>query len=219
MVMTSQQFTGSVLNRPCLVLNKNWQPIDATTVRDGISDVIAEKALIICPESYERFGIGTWMDQDVGVDEPCIRTVSHRIKVPEVIINRHDRLPPRTVVFSRRNLWRRDQFTCQYCGRKPNPDDLTIDHWVPKSKGGQTTFKNCVLACTDCNTKKDNRMPADSGMRLRKTVKGQVRFYKAPSKPEWSPIYAVKRHKLPMSWSKFLAGVVDDLYWNTELEP
>ncbi len=80
--------------------------------------------------------------------EPFIRTVRFHLRVPEVLaLTRHDRARHQTVTFSRRNLFKRDHSTCQYCGCQPGTEELTIDHVIPRSQGGQTTWENCALAC------------------------------------------------------------------------
>lgn len=213
----------SALDNPTLVLNRNWQPIDAIPARDALSDAIAEKARIICPDTFQQFDMGEWMEHPIPHGVPTIQSVRSLIRVPEVIINEYKHIPQREVHFSRRNLWKRDGFRCQYCGVCPPSDEITVDHVVPKSRGGRTVFENTVLACIDCNKKKDNRTPEQAGMRLRKIVKnkdGTTRtvFYDRPKRPSWSPMFAVRRLKMPKSWSKFLAQMIDDLYWNSELE-
>ena len=92
---------------------------------------------------------------------------------------RYDRLPTQAVAFSRRNIFKRDRFTCQFCGRQPGSEELTIDHVVPRSRGGTSTWENCVLACVPCNARKANRTPEQAGMKLRR----------APVRPAWKPLY------------------------------
>lgn len=224
--MTAVHSSG--LDEPTLVLNKGWQAIDAITARQAISDTVAEKARIICPKSFMLYSIEDWMDLPVAPGDLSIQTVHKHIRVPEVVVfNEYDRIPKRSVVFSRRNLWRRDGWRCQYCGKKPAPDEITVDHVVPRAQGGLTTFENTVLACLKCNKHKDNRTPEQAGMKLRKMVRAadgsvQIVFYSRPKAPRWSPIFAVRRQKVPESWSKFLPdrdALIHDLYWDSELEP
>lgn len=214
---------GNQLDKPVLILNKGWSAIDACTARDAISDVCADKAKFICPETYVPHSMEQWLDLPVSENSPFIQGVMSRIRVPEVIVCQYDRVPKRKVVFSRRNLWKRDHQRCQYCCVRPKPDDITIDHVVPRSKGGRTSFDNCVLACAKCNRKKDNRTPEQARMSLTKLVRVDGKLvkehYTKPKVPKWSPIYAMARYnEIPKSWSQFLQGVIDDLYWNTELE-
>lgn len=230
--------TGSALLDPVLVLNKGWMPIDACTVRDALTDVAAEKARIIChdeslPNSlYVPHTFGEWITLPVADGERSIATVNSRIKVPEVVVeNEFNRIPTRTVVYNRRNLWKRDRYRCQYCGRRPPNDEITVDHVVPRAIWNRqnhtksvSCFENCVLACVGCNKKKDNRTPEQAGMRLRRTLRlkdgtKKVEFYDRPKSPLWSPLYAVRRYaELPQSWSKFVSDLVSELYWTVELE-
>ena len=72
--------------------------------------------------------------------------------MPEVItLTGYERLPSAAVAFSRRNIYKRDHYTCQYCGVRPGTEELTIDHVVPRAQGGESRWDNCVLACLACN--------------------------------------------------------------------
>jgi len=214
---------NSALSLPSLVLNRNWQPINAVPVWSALSKVSSAKAQIIHPDTYEMYNIEGWMDLPVKEGDLCVRTPSQRVKVPEVIVNRYPRLPIRKVHFSRSNLWTRDGYNCQYCGKRPRADEITVDHVVPRSKGGKTTFENTVLACLKCNVKKDNRTPEQANMklfRIKRTKNGVIReFYHRPKTPVWSPMFSLKRQTVPASWSKFIQNMIEDLYWNTELDP
>ena len=87
-----------------------------------------------------------------------------RLRVPEVVaLAGYDRLPEAAVAFSRRNIFKRDHYTCQYCGVQPGTEELTIDHVIPRSQGGTSTWENCVLACVACNKQKADRTPAAGG--------------------------------------------------------
>jgi 5-methylcytosine-specific restriction endonuclease McrA len=168
--------TNGVLGEPTLVLNRSWMAITTTTVRRALALLFQETAHVVCPRTYEVHDFASWASLEVNGD-PFIRTVRSRVRMPEVIVLRsYDALPSRTVAFSRKNLYRRDSFTCQYCGKRPGAEDLTIDHVTPRSRGGRTSWENCVLACVECNKQKANRPPEEAGMRL-------VRH---PTAPQWS---------------------------------
>ena len=115
----------------------------------------------------------------------------------------YDRLPSAAVTFSRRNIFKRDRYVCQYCGGQPGSEELTIDHVVPRAQGGESRWDNCVLSCVDCNHRKADRTPAQAGMRLRKQ----------PVRPVWKPLYAAHDVRIE-SWSKF----VSEAYWTAELK-
>ena len=116
------------------------------------------------------------------------------MRVPEVVcLSRYDRLPGTAVTFSRRNVAKRDHHTCQYCGAQPGWEQVTIDHVVPRSQGGASSWTNCVAACVACNARKADRTPEQAGMRLRSH----------PARPEWKPLYAAHNVRIP-SWTRFL---------------
>lgn len=192
------------LERPTLVLNRNWQPVGVATVARSLTLVAAERARIVDPADYQQHTWADWARLIPGDDEPFVQSVAFRIRVPEVItLTHYDRVPVNTVTFSRRNIYKRDRYTCQYCGAQPGSEELTIDHVQPRSRGGTSTWDNCVLACMVCNKRKADRTPTEALMPLRK----------APVRPAWQPLYA--RHDVRMqSWSKFLS----EAYWNVELQ-
>lgn len=196
----------SVLAQPTLILNRSWVAIDTTSVRDALSLLCKGAAVAIRPDTYEVHEFSDWADLAVGPDEPCVRTVSLKIRVPEVIVlTRYDKLPIQHAVFSRRNLFRRDRNQCQFCGVRPGTTELTIDHVLPRSRGGQSSWTNCVLACAPCNRRKADRTPVEAGMRL----------LAEPKAPKWRPTMRVPIGRVRQSWEKF----VSDLYWDAQLEP
>jgi len=194
-----------LLNSPTLVLNRSWVPINVTTARRAVVMTFVDLARIVDVRTYELFSFERWVSRGP-TNGKIIRGVDVAFDVPEVVIVRkYDHVPKGGVVFSRRNLYRRDGFTCQYCGNRPGTQELTLDHVQPRSQGGRTTWENCVLACTACNTRKGGRTPAEAGMHLRTE----------PRKPEWSPWYSfARRFKKPRSWDAFIS----DIYWNSVLE-
>lgn len=215
---------SSVLTNPILVLNKSWVPHDSTTVEDAFKVVCSDRGLFLDPESYIPHGLNSWMDLPVTDGEDFIQTPSRRIRAPEImLLAEYSKIPERKVVFCRRNLWRRDRRRCQYCGKEPAADEITIDHIYPKCKGGQSTFENCVLSCVDCNLKKGNRTLQAAGMRLRRLKRlsnGQwtTVYYERPKRPVWNPLYALRRKSYPKSWAAFLKNFDEALYWEVELE-
>ncbi len=198
--------TAQVLALPTLVLNKSWLAIATTSVRHALRLVYTGAAKAIQPETYETHGFESWADLAVPPDEPFVRTVRLRIRVPEVIVlTRYDKVPLQTVVFTRRNLYRRDRNTCQYCGARPGTAELTIDHVVPRARGGRSGWENCVLACVLCNRRKADRTPDEAGLTL----------MRLPFRPGWSPSIGVPVARVRQSWEKF----VSETYWNVPLEP
>ncbi len=191
--------SNEVLCRPTLVLNRSWQPIHVTTVVRALVMLWNDSAKVVDPEEYRLHAWEEWMTLSPHEGGPCIRTARLRLRVPEVIALQHyDRVPLAAVTFSRRNVAKRDHYTCQYCGAQPGVEELTIDHVNPRSQGGQSSWTNCVAACVTCNARKADRTPEQAGMKLRK----------CPARPEWKPLYALHGpgHGPSIeSWKKFLA--------------
>ena len=198
--------TTCVLSQPTLVLNKSWVAIDTTPVRDALRLLCKGAAIAVQPDTYEVHGFESWADLHVAASEPHIKTVQLRIRVPEVIaLTGYDRVPAQSVTFSRRNLFKRDRNTCQYCGVQPGTSGLTIDHVLPRSRGGVSTWANCVLACVSCNRRKADRTPREAHMQLRCE----------PAVPRWRPTMGLPVGRVRQSWEKF----VSDLYWDVRLQP
>ena len=160
--------SSSVLERPTLVLNRNWQPVAVSTVARALIKVWNESARIVDPSNFQIYGWEDWSLLCPADVDPVIRTQWLTLKVPEVItLTRYDRLPVKIVAFSRRNVFKRDGFMCQYCGCKPGSEELTIDHVVPRSRGGADTWENLVACCLRCNNLKGDRTPQEMGWSLR----------------------------------------------------
>ncbi|HKS16092.1 MAG TPA: HNH endonuclease [Planctomycetota bacterium] len=196
---------SAVLEMPALVLNRGWVPIRTTSVRDAFCLMVRGAALAVEPESYRTHDFKSWAEIRASEHEPHVRTVSLRLRVPEVIVlSVYNKVPDRDVVFSRRNLFKRDRNRCQYCGARPGTPELTIDHIVPRSRGGTSTWTNCVLACVPCNARKADRTPAEAGLTIRTM----------PAKPAWKPHFTIRVGEYRQAWKDFLS----DAYWNVELQ-
>ena len=195
---------AKMLNRPALVLNRSWQPVNVATVARALVMLWNEAARVVDPHDYQLYDWADWSKLAPRDGEPFVQAVSRRLRVPEVVVLAgYDRLPEAAVAFSRRNIFKRDRYACQYCGVQPAVDELSIDHVLPRSHGGMSTWENCVLACLACNKRKADRTPAQAGMKLRKQ----------PIRPQWKPLYAV-RHGRIESWSTF----VSEAYWSVVLK-
>jgi len=195
---------AKVMEHPTLVLNRNWQPVNVATVARALVLLWNESARVVDPDDFQLYTWDDWSQLRPGEGERFIQAVRLRLRVPEVIVLAdYDRLPSAAVSFSRRNIFKRDHWACQYCGCQPGSDELTIDHVTPRSHGGTSTWENCVLACIDCNKRKADRTPRQAGMKLRT----------APVRPAWQPFYARDNRRIE-SWSKFIS----ETYWNVPLE-
>ena len=167
---------ASLLDQRALVLNRSWIPVNVTTVRRALGLLFRDVALAVRPDTYETFDFTEWVSYPHESSVPTLRSIRLQIPIPEVIVlASYDRIPLRHIPFSRRNLYRRDQLRCQYCGHSPGVRKLTIDHIRPRSRGGETSWTNCVLACVSCNGRKGNRTPELANMRL----------LRKPIRPEW----------------------------------
>jgi 5-methylcytosine-specific restriction endonuclease McrA len=184
----------SILEQPTLVLNRSWQPVGVASVARALVMLWNDVARVVEPDEYRLYGWDEWVELTPPPGTPCIRAARLRLRAPEVIgLARYDRLPGQAVTFSRRNVAKRDHHSCQYCGSQPGWQDITIDHVIPRSQGGASSWTNCVAACVRCNGRKADRTPEQAGMTLRKR----------PTRPDWRPIYASHGERMP-SWGKFL---------------
>lgn len=126
-----------------------------------------------------------------------IRTISCCFPAPAVVrLLRTVKVRPTYVRFSRDNVYLRDGHRCQYCGTACRHDELTLDHVVPRCRGGKTTWKNIVTACVRCNRRKGRATPEEAGMPLRTR----------PGRPRWlTPrVFAMGEKDLPLAWLDFL---------------
>ena len=175
---------------PALVLNADYRPLSYYPLslwswQDAIKAVFLDRVNIV--SHYER----------------TVRSPSFEMKLPSVVSLKTYIKPARHPAFTRFNVFLRDRFACQYCGQ---PEDLTFDHVVPRSKGGLTTWENVVAACSPCNLRKGDRLPDEVHMWPAK----------APYQPEIEDLMRNGRlfppNYLHESW-------MDYLYWDSELEP
>jgi len=190
-----------------LVLNRSYLPVHVTTVRRAFSLLYRGVARAV-DENYRTFDFADWTTVST-LDSEVVGLVSGLVRVPRVILLvSFDRVPRREVRFSRHNIFMRDGSACQYCGARKARSELNLDHVVPRSRGGMTTWENIVCACLDCNRRKGGRTPEEAGIRLRRR----------PRRPSWTPFVArTLAGTCYREWRPFLGGI-DGAYWNVELE-
>jgi 5-methylcytosine-specific restriction endonuclease McrA len=196
----------SLLSQSVLVLNRHWSAVHITTARRALILLYGDHAKVVT-EDFATHNFESWRDLSRFVDTAKrICTPTFQIGIPEVImLTQFNKFPPRQVKFSRRNIYVRDNYTCQYCGCVPPKDELTIDHVIPRSRGGKSTWENVVLACMKCNTRKGNRLLSESNIKL----------LSDPKKPHWLACSHFSSKPVGHSfWQKF----IDNVYWNTPLE-
>ncbi len=197
-----------MLSQGVLVLNRNWLAVHVCSVKRAITLVCQDYARVV-GDDYQIHDFDSWRSVSQAVEahgNDFVHTPSFRLLVPEVILlTGFSRMPPRTVKFNRRNIYMRDHYTCQYCGVRPAKEELTIDHIVPRSKGGRSTWENVVLACQPCNTRKGSKSLPEAGMRLMMPAK----------RPHWlSTLRCTLRGPERPIWQRF----VDAAYWNVALQ-
>lgn len=207
---------STLLSTHVLVLNRGYVPIRTTTVRDAFVKLFSAVAEAISVEdgAYVGHTFHSWAEvselrhqlNDVPPDAEWIHTPSLSLLVPRVIrLLQYDKLPVHNVKLTRKNIYERDNYTCQYTGKRLKSSELNIDHVIPRSRGGKNTWENLVTCSVDANSRKGDRTPDEAGMTL----------IRRPGRPQ-------PRHRLHIprtarryrSWDHF----VSDLYWNTELQ-
>ena len=169
---------------------------------------------LLLTQGYEPIKIISWqramtlltLDKVEVVEEYdiAVRGTSMIVNVPAVVrLRKAFRRFAKPVKFSRVNIYARDGYTCQYCGDRLSVNELTYDHVVPRSQGGQTDWTNIVTCCHDCNRTKGGRTPRQAGMVLRAI----------PTQPNWVPAVTIRvsLRSVPDAWR-------DYLYWTGELE-
>ena len=164
-----------------------------------------ETARVVDPSDYQTYTWEDWATFHPRDDEAFIQAVRMRLRAPEVItLVTCDRVPRTTVTFSRRNLFRRDRWACQYCGKKPDSDSLTIDHGHPSLQG--EARRDGTIACWLVPS-------AIAGRRTAHRPKPRCDSDTLPRPRAGAPCFAVQDVRIE-SWSKFISEV----YWNVELE-
>jgi 5-methylcytosine-specific restriction endonuclease McrA len=167
------------MEKRVLVLNLDHSPVAVVPVQKAIVLCLLEKANIL--STYELLQI---------------RTVDRSFEYPAVIrLTHYKNIPFRGVLLNRNNLFKRDNQECQYCGSRKH---LTIDHIIPKSKGGKTNWSNLITACNRCNVNKGDKTPEQAGLILRSE----------PFKPSLSYFLAEYAERQAEEWIPFLSSRV-----------
>jgi 5-methylcytosine-specific restriction endonuclease McrA len=191
---------GAPLELPVLVLNRYWQPVHTCSARRAVHLLCLGHAQVVQVEGEEKFtthDLGSWIGYSKGITgEEMIHSVRVILGVPKIIVLAiYDRLPRLEVKFTRRNVFLRDKFTCQYCVKILPETKLNLDHVIPRDKGGKTTWDNIVTSCVKCNTRKSNKLPHEANMH----PAGK------PFAPRWRPLYGLQENGLgDESWDHFL---------------
>ena len=211
--MTAGQYTA--LDASVLVLNKMFMAVHVIGVRRAFCLLCKDLAEVVSLENgqFLTYDFASWRELSEyrarhfrQEDDDWVRTVNSEIQVPRVIrLLGYEKLPRQTVKFNRRNIFARDRNTCQYCGRVFPTSELSLDHVVPRTQGGQSTWINLVCACTRCNARKGGRTPHQAHMHL----------IRKPVKPNRNPVLGLRLGSDKYaSWRAFL----DHAYWSVELK-
>lgn len=167
-------------SHPCLLLSHDYTPLKILSIKQTFRLMFNEKVDIVLEYA-----------------DKVVRTVDRAFKIPAVM-----RLLGKVslrfqVKLSRRNIFIRDRYTCQYCGKAGTNANLTLDHCTPRSRGGRFSWDNLVTACIDCNSRKGNRTPAEAGMGLLRGMPKRMEVF------EYLQNVVKFKYRIP-EWSDFL---------------
>ncbi len=177
----------TVLETNVLVLNRFYMAVRVINVRRAFTLLYRNCAEVIENEygQYASYDFDSWCELsqltclEKHEGEDYIQTANSELRVPRILrLTRFDRMPAQTLRFSRKNLFARDDHTCQYCGKSEPVHKLSLDHVIPRSYGGPTTWENIVCCCLRCNNRKGGRTPQEARMKL----------LTKPQKPRLNPV-------------------------------
>ena len=190
----------SIINKSVvLVLNRNWQAVNIATPAEAFASMISDVATgldVQGPEWMIPVKWADWTQLPVREEDFSIGTVDGLIRIPTVmVLSNFDRVQLKRPSFSLKGLWLRDGGLCQYTGRSLKPGEGNIDHVIPQSRGGETSWENCVLSDRDVNNRKADRTPREAGLRLKRK----------PFRPETVPVTQLLQntYRIP-EWDLFL---------------
>jgi 5-methylcytosine-specific restriction endonuclease McrA len=193
---------SDILNKTTvLVLNRNWQAINAKTPAEAFCMMATDVATALDigeDGSMTPVKWADWQRLPVRERDTAVRTVHGGIRCPTVIVlARYAKVPLHRPSLSSRSIWQRDGGVCQYTGRPLSPDEGNIDHIVPRARGGRTTWENCVLAHRAVNSRKGDRLPQEVGLRL----------LRPPKAPRELPATVLIRNRHGVQdWEHFLSA-------------
>ncbi len=161
-----------------LLLNSSYEPLKVISWQRAVTMFFSGKIEVL--EEYDHH----------------IRSVSLVIRAPAVVrLLQFIKIGRRSPPLCRTNVLARDNFQCQYCLRELSSREATLDHVVPRSQGGKTSWDNIVCCCSSCNRRKGGRTPLEAKMKL----------LRKPKKPDWLPVLTIRLHgQIPISWHTFL---------------
>ncbi len=161
-----------------LVLNATYEPLSVVSIKRAVVLLLKEKAELL--EAAET----TLRARGIAMPVPLVIRMVYYVRIPRSM----------TLPLSRRTIMARDQYTCQYCGATPLRAELTLDHVLPRSRGGRTEWENVVVACRYCNQKKGNRTPKEAQMNLARQ----------PRRPRYIALALLGENNQREVWNKYL---------------
>jgi hypothetical protein len=196
--MVAESPEGDVLSAPVLVLNRGYLPVRVTTVRHAFMMLYMGRARALDTE-FEPRDFPTWAAMRPGAGDEALGTTSGPVLVPRVLLlSGYNRVPRAPLRLSRRNIFLRDDYTCQYCRSRLPARDLNLDHVVPRCRGGRSTWENLVTSCRGCNLRKGRATPEECGMALRRP----------PTRPSWTVVAQLARTRTRYEqWAPFIGHV------------
>lgn len=196
--MVAEATEGDVLSAPVLVLNRGYLPVRVTTVRHAFMMLYMGRARALNTD-FEPLDFGAWVAARPEPDDEAVGTPAGPVPVPRVLLlSGYNRVPRAPLRLSRRNVFLRDDYTCQYCRSRLPVRDLNLDHVLPRCRGGRSTWENLVTSCRKCNLRKGQATPEECGMAL-----GRV-----PARPSWSVVAHLARTRTRYEqWAPFIAHV------------
>jgi 5-methylcytosine-specific restriction endonuclease McrA len=161
-----------------LVLNATYEPLNVVSIKRAVVLLLKEKAeLVEAAEAQLR-------SENLSLSVPLVIRLVYFVKIPRRV----------SLPVTRRTVLSRDNYTCQYCGSTPPRKDLTVDHVLPRSRGGKTTWENVATACERCNGRKGNRTPTEASMKL----------LNKPKRPRYIAIATVASAEARQAWGKYI---------------
>ncbi|GAB4529948.1 MAG: HNH endonuclease [Anaerolineae bacterium] len=161
-----------------LVLNATYEPLSVVSVRRAVVLLLKEKAEIVEAAEAEL------RSENLTIPTPLVIRLVYYVRIPYRV----------SLPLTRRTVLARDHYTCQYCGSQPPRKELTVDHILPRSRGGHTTWDNVVTACQRCNGRKGNRTPDEANMKLQSK----------PVQPRYVALAMVESPDARQAWRKYM---------------
>ena len=196
-----------------LVLNRQFQPVSITQARRAFH-LLATGAARALDKNLQSFDFASWAGLSADLHDEHIRTATLCLGIPRVVLLQlYDRMPNQPIRLNRQNVYLRDAFVCQYCHLQFEREQLNLDHVIPRSQGGQTSWDNIVCCCVPCNLKKGGRTPGQAKMRLLKN----------PKRPQWWESFSGEywhKHGTRVPYREWLPFIdsASASYWHVELD-